>query len=78
MRIYTDEFTLALYIGDNVVDRNLSCGTGCGGYCDDGYTGFLGRCYAFQAAYIFEFRVALKAATPFFTLSIVGLALISE
>ena len=57
MRIYTDEFTLTLYIGDNVVDRNLSCGTGCGGYCDDGYTGFLGRCYAFQAAYIFEFRV---------------------
>ena len=57
MRIYAYELTLALYISDNVVDGNLCCGTCCGGHCDDGYAGLLGRCYAFQAAYIFEFRV---------------------
>ena len=57
MRIYAYELTLALYISDNVVDGNLCCGTCCGGHCDDGYAGLLGRCYAFQATYIFEFRV---------------------
>ena len=65
MRIYAYELTLALYISDNVVDGNLCCGTCCGGHCDDGYAGLLGRCYAFQAAYIFEFRVGNDDADGF-------------
>ena len=57
MRIYTDKLTLALYISNNIVDRNLCCCTCCGRNCYDRDAGLLCRCYALKAAYIFKLRI---------------------
>ena len=48
MSINADELALLLYIGDNVVDGNLCCGSCSGRNCDDRYAGILGRSYALE------------------------------
>ena len=57
MGVNAYEFPFSLHICDNIVDRNLCCGTCCGRYSDDRYAGFPGRSYAFQASYILKLRV---------------------
>ena len=57
MRIYADHLTILLYIRDNVVDRNLCCGTGCRRYCKDRHTLMLCISNALQAANICKIRI---------------------
>ena len=57
VRVYADKLTFTLYIGDNIVDRNFCCCSGCGWYRNDRYTWVFGRCSSFQTSDIFKFRI---------------------
>ena len=57
MRIYADHLTILLYIRDNVVDRNLCCGTCCRRHCKDRHTLMLCIGNALQAAHIGKIRI---------------------
>ena len=57
MCIYTNEFTFLFHVSDNVVNGNFCCCSCCSWNCDDRDRWLLGRCYTFQASYIFKFRI---------------------
>ena len=55
--VNADEFSLALHVGDHVVDGHLCGGSGCGGNGNDGNTGVLCGSGALKASHILKFRV---------------------